>query len=185
MYSREENQLIQTYISFKFLYELNLSGFVNSPEFKKINFNDPFVQEHVSINGIFTQGMIPPILYMLLVMPKEMLYDQFKDDYDCINKKISAMPLSTTTTYLSDKNGVDYLRHLRNAVSHMNVEYISGNNIFKDSRMTKPKNNRKPRKEEFEVKIDNLQLGKIVDMLDKVFIKYIENIKKQQNSQTV
>ncbi|MGL5599003.1 MAG: HEPN family nuclease [Aeromonas sp.] len=181
MYSREENQIIQTYISFKFLYELHSSGFVNSPEFKKLHFNDSYVQEQVSKNGIFTQGMIPPILYMLLVMPKEMLSDQLKNDYDCINKKVSAMSLSTTTTYLSDKKGVDYLRHLRNAVSHMNVEYISDNNVFKDSRMTKSKKNRKPRKEEFEVKISNVQLGTIVGMLDKVFIKYIENIKAHQN----
>lgn len=171
MYTDEENQMIQTYMSFKFLLELHNVGFVKTKEYSDLPFKDSFVHEQMKSMGIMNQGMIPPIMYMMLVMPRELLSNQSSNEYKEINSFISSLNLKTTSSYQSDGIEINYIRHMRNAISHMNVTYDKTGAIFKDT-------NKK--QEQFSMNVDYQNLGVIVEKLSEVYAKYIEDIKRKQ-----
>lgn len=174
-YSEHENLIIQTYMNFIWLKEMHDNDFHKSEFYKNMNFNDKFTQNTISERGIINQGIIPVAFYTMLIIPKETIFKDYKEDYDKINKHISEnLRPESQTTYNKDKDGIDYLRHLRNAFSHMNFDMTSISNaiIFKDWNSHT--------NEEFSCTLTNWNLGQIIDELAKVHRKYICSIQEKQ-----
>lgn len=68
-------------------------------------------------------------LYILLVMPKEILNDkQFQNE---LNEKIKILDFSLETSYPGEnKENVNLYKHIRNAVAHSRCFYTLENNIY-------------------------------------------------------
>lgn len=173
-YSEHENLIIQTYMNFIWLNEIHNLNFVKSDAYKQLNFSDKFTQSCIAERGVINQGVIPVAFYVMLVIPKETIFDKYQEKYDEINLYIAQElnPL-VETTYSSDGDRVDYLRHLRNAVSHMNFEMTvkDGFIVFKDEN---PR-----RSEKFMCELSNLDLGKIIEELSAVHKDYIKSIQER------
>lgn len=173
-FSEHENLIIQTYMNFIWLWEMHNLEFVRSHEYKKLNFIDKFTQNLIAERGVINQGTIPVAFYIMLVIPRETIFNLYKDKYDEINLYIAEeLNPEVETTYKFDRGRIDYLRHVRNAISHMNfemtteVDYV----VFKDEN---------PRTDEkFICKFSNLDLGMIIEKLRAVHVDYIECIKKK------
>ncbi|MGN5619236.1 hypothetical protein MOW08_06720 [Acinetobacter schindleri] len=176
-YTEHENLIIQTYMNFIWLFEMHSLKFVQSEAYKKLDFSDKFTQNCIADRGVINQGTIPVALYVMLVIPKETIFDEYQEKYDEINLYIAqTLKPNVETTYNSDRDRIDYLRHIRNAVSHMNFEMTAVVDfvVFKDEN---------PRKgEKFMCKLSNLDLGKIIENLSAVHKDYIERIKERQAS---
>lgn len=176
-YTEHENLIIQTYMNFIWLHEMHSLEFVKTNEYKQLNFSDKYTQNSISERGVINQGTIPVALYSMLVIPKETIFKEYADNYNEINAFIASelKPL-TKTNYKSDKISVDYLRHLRNSVSHVRFDMTTedGFVIFKDE------NSRSL--EKFECKLSNLDLGAIVEKLSLVHKKYIQMIQSRLKS---
>ncbi|MDO7479912.1 HEPN family nuclease [Acinetobacter baumannii] len=176
-FSEHENLIIQSYMNFNWLAEMDNLKFVESPEYKQLNFIDKFTQNSIAELGLINQGFIPVAFYIMLVIPRETIFNLYKEKYEEINLYIAEkLSPEVETTYSNDTKRIDFLRHIRNAVSHMNfemtteVDYV----VFKDEN---------PRKnEKFRCKFSNLDLGKIMQKLREVHFHYIENIKKRYTS---
>lgn len=80
-YTPEENLIIQVYFTFYFLYELDRNEFLNSNFYKNMQFNDKFIKESLPQIGIMNQGTLVQTLYSMLVLPKELISNQFKTNF--------------------------------------------------------------------------------------------------------
>ena len=174
-YNEHENLIIQTFINFLWLHELHLLNFNKSDAYNELKFKDDFVKNIIRERGIINQGVIPVALYVMLVIPKETIFDKYKSEYEGVNTYIS-QKLNVkviTSTYSKDKPQIDFLRHLRNSVSHMNFEMtkVEGSVIFNDE---------SPKKEQFSCEITNLDLGAIVEQLKQIHLKYIKEIQENK-----
>ena len=87
------------------------------------------------------QGMLLTCLYSLLVLPKELILDVYTDDYKAVNAWIDDnKEEAESNNYLERRYPCDltHIYHLRNSISHGNVEFDDTNRenvicIFKDN----------------------------------------------------
>jgi hypothetical protein len=142
----EDNLLIQSACSAVLILELAKSdNFVKSDFFRQENFRYP---ECMNIFGslgetnkiqVGNQGSLLMVLYALLALPKEKLFTNLAQEFEDINIYIEKEKIDSSSAYQSDidrkKQGKkwDYVRHIRNAVSHGCVEFPGNNEIiFRD-----------------------------------------------------
>lgn len=164
-YTQEDNLLIQSYFTTSFLMELRNMDFLNSDYYKKASFEDNYVQENLPTVGIDNQGALLMVFYAMLVIPKQLLEKSFPTEFKALNEKVDKLKSEATSTYKKDSDGIDYIRHIRNAVAHVKVNFISDTSVkFIDY------NNRS---EKCEITIPLEKIGLLLTDLQKVFFKYI------------
>lgn len=144
-YSREENLIIHSTCNAVLLLTLSMKSemFINSDFFKKIEFPFPKIKEMYENRqiGVGNQGMLLVCLYSLLVLPKELILDAYKDDYKAVNAWIDGHKEEPETdTYPVGRYSIDlkHIYHLRNSISHGNIEFDDTNQsnvicVFKDN----------------------------------------------------
>lgn len=149
------------------LIELDINKLLASDYYKDLNW-EPFIKEEnaeilkkvINKATLSNPVMLQSLLYMLLVIPKELIdeYERFaKDDINEIIENI-ILQGSLQTNYATDSPNVDYFRHIRNAVAHSNIEYLMDDKhsvMFKDSGGPNS----------FSVRIASENVGKIIQYL--------------------
>jgi hypothetical protein len=167
--SHEDNLVIQSYVTIALLTELCNNNLLGSPFFGEMTFGSPWIKEQLRVIGIDNQGCAIIALYAMLVLPREITGQAYATEYDAINSFLSTHTQHTTTTYQSDSPATNYIRHIRNAVSHGRIEFRPNDVIiFKDE------NNRA--NESFSTELPLMYLGELVSRLQNVHLAYINNM---------
>ena len=185
-YTSEENLIIQSTCNAVLLSSLSIKGeeFLNSEFFKRLDFIFPNVKTMYTERKthIGNQGMLLVCLYALLVLPKERILKKYSDSYKNVNEWIDNNKESCKDTYsYQDKNREDlkHITHIRNAVSHGNVEFddTDSSNViceFKDVLKFKAQTM------EYSLKLTIENVGNLVVELVKVQQNYVNDIVKRQ-----
>ena len=143
-----------------------------------MKFGSPWIKDEISNIGIDNQGLLLMTLYSMLVIPKELIQNEFKSEYAEINNYLSTIARDTHSDYGSDKPVVNYLNHIRNSVAHSRVSFNpSGSVTFSDER----KNFKTKKLEKFSTVIPLEKFGEFLMQLQTIHLAYIEklqNIKK-------
>lgn len=178
-YSNEENLIIQSTCNAVLLATLSAKGteFIQSDFFKKMDFLFPKIQEMYEKEqiGVGNQGMVLVCLYSLLVLPKELILNVYPDEYKKVNvwidkykeeAEIDSYPLER---YAKD---LKHIYHLRNAVSHGNIEFDDTNRenvicIFKDKNHAG---------HEYQLKLSTSKVGELVRELCLAQQKYMDDL---------
>ncbi len=170
MLTQEQNLILQTYYSTSFLVELKNNDFLSSDYFHKMNFSTSWLKNQMEVIGIDNQGILLMSLYAMLVVPKQLIYYDYKLQYEKIDDYIDDVKTSVHTTYARDQTKIEYIRHIRNAVSHARVEFSPGVSVtFRDE------NNRS---EAFEVEIPLSKVGVFLMKLQEIHLQYIKDLQK-------
>lgn len=164
--------LFHSYFTAYLLNELSRNDFLKSDFFEGMNFGMPWIKDELRKNGVNNQGCAMMVLYAMLVIPHETIQKAYSDDYNNINLFLEKCAIDTRTSYRSDKKSVNFIKHFRNAVSHVLVEFRPDGSIrFKDMN---------PRtKESFSTILTRQNLSQFINQLQKVHFKYIEDLKQQ------
>jgi hypothetical protein len=169
VYTQEDNLLIQIYLTTAFLVELKNNDFLNSDYFKNVPFEDKFVKTSLPTVGIDNQGALLMMLYSMLVVPKQLLEKDFPVEFEALNEIVNKLKSNAVSTYSKDSVKIDFIRHIRNAVAHARVEFNPNISVkFIDE------NNGG---EKCEITIPLPNIGLFLSELQKVFMKYIDNLK--------
>ncbi len=167
--TQDDNLLIQTYFTTAFLGELINNNFLNSDCYKNLQFDDNYLKENLPIIGIDNQGTLLIMLYTMLVIPKQLLSQNFPDEFDELNDVVKNLNSNVESNYQSDNIQIDFIRHIRNSVAHARVTFIPNVSVtFTDE------NNRG---EICTITIPFVKIGAFLTELQKVFMKYIEKLK--------
>ncbi|OAB56406.1 hypothetical protein AY600_05580 [Phormidium willei BDU 130791] len=130
---------------------------------------DKFVHEHLPGIGLGNRGCLLIMLYVLLVVPKQLLEDTFPDDFRALDERIDELKKSSESTYPTDREGVSYLRHVRNAVVHARVSFEEPEAItFRDQN---------GQGSEFKLVISLGNIGHVLTELQNIFMKYVKKAK--------
>ena len=172
-YTQEDNLLIQSYFTTSFLFELKNLNFLSSDYYKNVEFQDKYVQENLPTIGIDNQGTMLMVLYTMLVIPKQLIEHKFPDEFNNLNQVIDTVKSDANSTYSQDSEQINYIRHIRNSVAHARVSFVPNTEVvFSDE------NNRG---DNCTIIIPLEKFGIFLTELQKVFFKYIENLKLIQN----
>jgi hypothetical protein len=120
---QEGNLIFQSYFIIDLLLNLRRNDFINSDYFDKMVFEFPLIKDQLKITNIDNQVMVLITLYAMLVIPKEIMQNNFIVEFEVINLKLSSYCKNTQTTYKSDSSRTDYVKHLRNAISHGRISF--------------------------------------------------------------
>lgn len=164
------------------IYELHKSNFLESDFFKnncfkENNDNNSNFKKILNQNGIGNIATLQMFLYILLVMPKEILKDeQFQNE---LNEKMKILDFSIKTTYPEEnKENVNLYKRIRNAVAHYRCFPTLENNIysvqFEDV-------NPNDRKQTCKIKMEISQVELMLVELQKSIMEFLNN-KKQAKS---
>ncbi len=171
MYGNKDNLLIYTYFTTEFLMELHALDFLNSEYYQTAKFQNKFLHENFSKwGGIENPGMFMMALYAMLVLPKQLIEDTLPAEFAKINPLIDEIKSNAFSSYKKDKEKIDYIRHIRNAVAHANADFSNGDSvIFKD---------KDPHtKSECEIEIPLADIGKLISGLQSLFLRYVDKVK--------
>ena len=86
-----------------------------------------------------------------------------------LNGKIDELAINKTSTYESDKNGIDYIFHLRNATAHGNFTFSSIEGRSCVTYYDKRKEN-----EEAIFSLYTFDVGEILTDIQKLILSYFE-----------
>lgn len=177
MLTQEQNLIFQSYFSFAFITELKNNNFLDSDFFKSMKFGSPWIKTEIQKLGINNQGLLLMALYSMLVIPRQLIQDQFEDEYNEIDVYLDAVTKNTHTEYASDSPTIKYLQHIRNAVAHSRVSFIPDISVkFCDQR----KNYNTNKTDHFSTEIPLSKFGEFLIKLQTIHLKYISKLQGQQ-----
>lgn len=171
--TKEDNLIIQSMLTSSLLIDLSFANkeFIKSEFFKGMHAYYPKVKENFLNEKIpiGNEGTALMLLYALLVIPRELISETYKKEYGEINAFLAEKAMNVIDTY-KVKN--DFLRHIRNAVSHAKVEfeYTTKSKMitFKDKH---------GKNEVFSAAFDLNDISILIaDKLFKIHQKYMEDI---------
>ena len=126
--------LCQTISNISLIDELSNEDFLNSDYYKKLNWtcgdsNANNIRRILDASGLGNPAMLQMFMYSLLVMPKELLGNDYcKDKFNSVAQKYVSFYQSSYPNE-SGKANVNYYRHIRNAVAHSKCEYSVENKV--------------------------------------------------------
>ena len=186
--SNDENLILQSYLNCILITSLKKSNFFDSDYFKDLDFGDKGMKQSLYSIGIDNQGMVLTFLHSMLVMPYERIFKNkeignlYKDEFKKLNEEIDKIVYEKESNYEEDKSIIDYVYHIRNAISHGRVNFENGCVIFTDSKVVKTKKSKKTKNKKYKClikfKLDNF--WKLLVALQDFFKKYIEDIQKRE-----
>ncbi|WP_339878397.1 HEPN family nuclease [uncultured Algoriphagus sp.] len=164
--SQEDNLLLQAHFTTVLLIELKNNDFLDSSYYEQMKFGDPFIKDSLKKIKVDNQGALLMTLCAMLVLPKQLLENQFPAEFDNLNKFIDLIKLKANSSYESDSKSIDFVRHMRNAVAHGRVTFEPNVSvIFLD------KNESSSRVCEIVVPISGM--GFFLEQLQNIFRRYI------------
>lgn len=173
MIGQDENIILQQLISVSFITELHNSNFLESEFYQKMSFGNPSIKPYVDQIKIGNQGMLIMFLYALLLIPKEKIYSEYKNEYDLLDSKIDGLKTYKESTYPSDKYKTEYIKHIRNAIAHGRIEYAEDSVIFKDIFENRLRNYR------FLVELPFNKIGHLLSGLENILYKYVDDLQSK------
>lgn len=163
--------MIYSYFTMAFLMELHALDFPESEYCRTAKFQDKFLHEIFPKWGrIENPGMLMMALYAMLVIPRQLIKDAFPTEFSEINPLIDTIQTNASSSYKTDKEKIDYIRHIRNTVAHANADFSIGNFvIFRDE---DPRSRSK-----CKIKIPLADVGQLMAKLQSLFLRHTEKVK--------
>ena len=130
MITQEDNLILQTYYTVMLLKELGEVKFEDSIQFDNLNLQSDIKQALKEEIGIQNQGSAIMALYAMLVIPKEIIENEFEQEYEKINEFLRKEVTLHFTTYKgedeNDLSSINLIRHARNSVAHAKISFTPG-----------------------------------------------------------
>jgi hypothetical protein len=178
---QDENLVFQSFYTSMFLLELDKNKFIYSDYYKMMEFSYPRVKEELSKSSIGNQGTILMVLYSLLVVPRELLENKYRNEFLAVDKGIAELINSdeTLSTYKGEGelSSIRYSKHIRNAVSHASVNFHVDTETVENRMVIFSDKNQK--NEECTITIPLARIIDLVFLLLDIHKKYLEDIHRQ------
>lgn len=166
MISQSDNLFLQSYYSVSLLVELRNNNFLESQFFEGMSFGAPWIKEGIKTIGVDNQGSLLMSLYAMLVIPRELGFDKYQKEFNEIQDFLRANCKVIKNDYQTHKDKINYLRHMRNSVSHASVEFDPNNTItFTD---TNPRSN-----EIIQFEFPLILIGVLLSKFQEVHLQHI------------
>ena len=170
--TQKDNLMIMPYINCMFILELKNKEFLKSEYYKNMDFQDKNIPRVFSEVGLDNQGLLLMTLYSLLVVPKELYDNELSTEFTGLNKKIKTIKTYEESNYSYDKNEINYVKHIRNAVSHANLRFEPNDYVeFIDTNKYSTKN------EKCIIRIPLVKISELLEYLQGIFYRYISALK--------
>lgn len=180
--TKEESLLWQTLATVSLLSGLQNQDFLNSVYFEKMELSNMTFKEVLKKSTIGNPAALQMVLYALLVVPQEVLSKgKFSNLYIKMlksNKLIDGLVEEAHSSYKSDKESINYVKHIRNAIAHSKCRYLTKNGKSFVAFTDKNINNRK---EKCRILMETSNVGLVCDTLHNLILDFLIKTLIQNN----
>ncbi|MBO1064027.1 MULTISPECIES: HEPN family nuclease [Nostocales] len=176
MITHADNLILQAYYTTVLIVELKNNEFMESGFYQNMTFGQPVIKEELKKIGVDNQGSALMALYAMLVIPREILYDNYSAEYVKLNDFLNEVVTNTVTSYPSDSLKVDFIRHIRNSVAHAQVEFEPNDYVLFQDRDDR-------RGYEFETRLPLKSFGTFIGRCEALIGRFISDRKSEINNQ--
>lgn len=178
--TEHESLFCQGLATISLIETLDRLNFLNSEYYKEnveFNVNNDIIKEILDKSRLGNPATLQIFLYILLVMPKEIIEKATITSWEKeFKKEINSEFLSVTTTYQGESSdnldSIELFRHLRNSVSHFKCTYVTEDDdnyiIFKDE-------NPSDDSQSCEIKMLTSNAEKLMKFLMEKIMTYLDN----------
>jgi len=172
--TQHDNLLLQSYYTFSLLVELKNNNFLESNYFSEMSFGNPEIKRALKDEiKIDNQGCAMMALYSMLVLPLEIVQKSYQSEYEVIRQFLETHTRNTQPTS-ADKKPIDFIRHIRNSVSHASVEFRENDVVIFSDYNSKIK-------ETFSTELSLSKLGEFINRLQQVHFAYVKNLQSKES----
>jgi hypothetical protein len=174
--TQEDNLILQSYYTVVLLNAISKNKLENSDYFENLDIVSP-IKSAIKEIGVDNQGCALMVLYAMLVLPKELIENEFSIEYESVNEFLQNEMVSVETNYRNedkdDVSTINFVRHLRNSVAHARVSFTPNISMqFSDSRGNQSQ-------ETFKAVFPLNKLGELINKLQNVHLEYIKSRNNQ------
>lgn len=175
--TQNESMFCQAIANVSLMAELFNNDFLHSEYYNCMDWSCGTVNQHnfqeiLSISGLGNPAMLQMFMYSLLVMPKELLGTDFcKDKF---NEEVIKYVTDYSSTYPNETNkeDVNYYRHIRNAIAHSKCDYSESDG---KSYVTFKDNDTRDNSKHCEIKMQTGDVGRLFEFLMTELMKVLNN----------
>jgi len=173
MITQQEDLILQSYFTVSLLAELGNNQFFSSDYFRSMSFGSPDIKKFLEKNGVDNQGSAIMSLYAMLVVPYELIKDNYAVEFSEMNAFLAQKTKNACTTYKDKVADSNFMYHLRNAVAHCRVSFKEGDSIvFTDSNRAK----KEEKKKDFYGELLLVDINAFLEQLQLLHSKVIRDI---------
>ena len=167
------------------ILRLDGDGFLNSDYYKKIDNLDVFVKDVLAQSGLGNPATLQMFLYVLLVMPKEIMEKEgpgtenlWKNEINAYISNFRDICVSSTYSWEDQSNlsTIDFYGHIRNAVSHSRCSYSTEKNTCY---VTFFDQNNKKVPEKCSIKMSTGDVGLVLGKLQDLMLTYLKGLQSK------
>lgn len=171
----EDNLIFQSIAIGRLLLELKQKNFLDSDYFNNsYEFEYKDILKEITLDS---QGVVLILMYIFFVIPKEVYESELKDKYDEVNKFIKdKIDAGVFNLIKDDYNDDDFVRHMRNSISHSKVRFEPKKSVsfFDDNKkICKSNNNVKNFCLEVPLSEVHIIIGKVHEFIIEYYINRI------------
>ena len=115
----------------------------------------------------------------MLVLPLEIVQKSYQSEYEVIRQFLETNTRNTQPTS-ADKKPIDFIRHIRNSVSHASVEFREKDEFRENDVVIFSDYNSKI-KETFSTELSLSKLGEFINRLQQVHFAYVKNLQSKES----
>ena len=172
MVTNEDDLIFQSLYTVMLIKALDEAKLLDSTYFDSLPLS-PDVRHHIKHIRVGNQGCLLMFLYALLVLPRELIEDKYKTEYAEIDKTLNSWNMKTESTYGNGEPPHEYIRRIRNAVSHGRVSFEPEKFVRFEDKDKKDKNGKSLKfSTEMPLSKDGQNVGEFLNRLLSVHAKY-------------
>lgn len=142
--------------------------------FQILKFNNDSFKNIIKLSGIGNPATLQMFLYALLVAPYEMNKEhKLNMEFEKLNQFINKYIIDSQSNYSYDKNEINYIRHIRNSISHSKCNFFTENK--NDFITFWDQDNSHGNSYKCDFTIRTADVGKLLEKIQLIILNYFQN----------
>lgn len=142
--------------------------------FQILKFNNDSFKNIIKLSGIGNPATLQMFLYALLVAPYEMNKEhKLNMEFEKLNQFINKYIIDSQSNYSYDKNEINYIRHIRNSISHSKCNFFTENKNDFITFLDQDNSHGNSYKCDFTIR--TADVGKLLEKIQLIILNYFQN----------
>lgn len=148
--------------------------YLKDDHFQILKFDNDSFKNIIKLSGIGNPATLQMFLYALLVAPYEMNKEhKLNMEFEKLNQYISKYIIDSQSNYSYDINEINYIRHIRNSISHSKCNFFAENNNCFITFWDQDNSHGNSYKCDFTIR--TADVGKLLEKIQLIILTYFQN----------
>lgn len=169
-----DSYLLQALATTGLISALANTNYLDEKHFNELKFDNESLKDIVKLSGIENPATLQMFLYALLVVPYELNKNhELNMKFNELNQFIEKYIINSQSNYPDDKNGIKFVKHIRNSISHSKCSFNSNDSECFITFFDHDDSRGRSYKCDFTIRTEDI--GKLLEEIQFIIFDYFKN----------